>query len=92
MEKMDKVDELALTYEDFDEEFCLNSQPEDYVKGLDPKDIKISEDIFQNFIGIDELLGEEERNLFEEYRKAEKFLDERYVIKSKQLLQVIYDE
>ena len=88
MEKMDKADELALSDELFgnnNEQFFLTSQPNDYVKGLDPKDINLDEDIFENFGGLSELVGQQERNLFEEYHRAECLLDERYQLKTEQL-------
>jgi len=91
METMDKVDELAISNELFgnnNEDFFLTSQPNDYVKGLDPKEINLYDDIFESFGGVSELLGQQERNLFEEYHRAVCLLDERYQLKTEQLEQV----
>ena len=94
MQNMDNSDEIALT-QNLNEEYYENNffmtenTPNDNVKGLDPKQFQFSEDILDDFIDVLELLGEEEKKMFNEYKKAETLLDERYVLRSKQLLEVI---
>jgi len=97
MQNMDNSDELALSQqlisEDYtDSDFFVMTQqtPNDYVKGWDPKQLHLSEDILADFVDVFELLGDQERTMFEEYRKAETLLDERYILKTRQLQEVYY--
>ena len=91
MHEMDKNDENNLKNqieETFDNDIFVTLQTDNFVYGLDPKEIKLSEALFEDFESLSELFGEEEVYLFEEFKKAEKLLDERYSIKSTKIPQV----
>ena len=89
MENMDNADEIALMQSLEENIFFTENTPNDNVKGLDHKQIQFSEDILEDFTDVLDLLGEEEKKMLNEYRKAETLLDERYLLRSKQLQEVL---
>lgn len=89
MENFDKSEESVLIKElsNFEREIVESKDLSN--RGLiNPRGISLSNELLDDFSSVEELLGDEEKKLFEEYQKAEGFLDQRYELKLAQLEQV----
>lgn len=94
MHEMDKADEYTLKNQGLDQSSDYNCfitlQTNDFFNGLDSKENKLSENLFEDFYSLSEFFGEEEICLLEEFKKAENLLDERFSIKNAQLPNVFF--